>query len=73
MAAHQIQKGDTFFKMDSQSYWVVQELLHFPAVPMHVRLVERGGNQRTVTLAARELLDRRKYELKAAAATDGRS
>ena len=57
-----VQPKDAFKKLHSvESTWVVERLLEFPDIPLHVRLIEQGGNNRTVTVALSQLLDNRAW------------
>ncbi len=47
-----IEPGDLFTKVNSMdTVWVVDRILEFDDAPLHVRLVEKGGNERTATLS----------------------
>lgn len=55
-----VQPKEVFRKVNGiESVWIVERLLEFPGAPLHVRLVEKGGNDRTVTVALSQLLDTR--------------
>ncbi len=58
MAAISVNPGDIFVKNDRViSRFVVDRLLTYTDIPPHVRLIEQGGNERTVTVALQTLLD----------------
>ena len=58
MATISVNPGDVFVKNDRViSRFVVERLLTYTDIPPHVRLIERGGNERTVTVALQTLLD----------------
>lgn len=58
MATISVNLGDVFVKNDRViSRFVVERLLTYTDIPPHVRLIERGGNERTVTVALQTLLD----------------
>ncbi len=60
--------GDRFVKAGNPpSHWTVDRTLEYPDIPPHVRLVEQGGNHRTITVALSALLDQRSYRPMAAA------
>ena len=44
------------------SKWLVERIIEFPDLPLHVRLNEQGGNERTVTVALSALLDTRQWK-----------
>ena len=47
-----IEKGDEFTKINNMdSVWVVDRVLEFDDAPLHVRLIEQGGNSRTATVS----------------------
>ncbi len=53
-----VSKGDVFIKNDKvPSTFVVDRVLDFSPAPMHVRLKEIGGNERSVTVALDILTD----------------
>ncbi|GHU01527.1 hypothetical protein FACS1894186_4410 [Alphaproteobacteria bacterium] len=53
--------GDIFLKVGKVgSHWVVDRIMEYPDIPAHVRLVEQGGNERTVTVAL-STLDNAKF------------
>ncbi|MBK5953009.1 hypothetical protein CCR92_03215 [Rhodospirillum rubrum] len=57
-----VQPGDRFIKHGNPpSTWLVDQTLEYPDIPPHVRLIEQGGNHRTVTVALSALLDNRSY------------
>ena len=39
------------------SKWIVERIIEFPDIPVHVRLIEQGGNERIITVAMSTLLD----------------
>ena len=50
--------GDFYVKNDKVvSVFKVEKILDLPSFPPHVRLVEQGGNNRTVTVALSVLND----------------
>ena len=58
MATISVNPGDVFVKNDRViSRFVVERLLTYTDIPPHVRLIERGVNERTVTVALQTLLD----------------
>ncbi|GEO82048.1 hypothetical protein [Pararhodospirillum oryzae] len=57
-----VHPGDRFVKPGNPpSQWQVDQMLEYPDLPAHVRLIELGGNRRTVTVALSALLDGRLY------------
>lgn len=53
-----LQVGALFEKNDKvPSVFVVDKVLDFSPAPIHVRLKEKGGNERTVTVALETLMD----------------
>ncbi|WP_157879214.1 hypothetical protein [Pararhodospirillum photometricum] len=57
-----VHPGDRFMKPGNPpSIWHVDQMLEYPDLPPHVRLIELGGNRRTVTVALSALLDGRLY------------
>lgn len=53
-----VKPGDLFVKNDNVvSVFMVDKVLDLPSFPVHVRLVEQGGNNRTVTVALSVLND----------------
>ena len=55
-----IETGCMYRKMSGiNSVWVVDKMLEYPDLPPHVRLIEKGGNERTITIALCALLDER--------------
>lgn len=57
-----VQTNDVFQKASGlSSKWLVDRVIEFPDLPLHVRLVEQGGNERTVTVALSALLDPRQW------------
>ncbi|MCQ2914435.1 MAG: hypothetical protein MJ247_04500 [Alphaproteobacteria bacterium] len=64
MAKCPVNIGDTFQKAQGlSSLWVIERIIEFPDLPLHVRLNEKGGNERTVTVALSALLDPRQWNL----------
>ena len=64
-SAPMVSEGDIFEKKDKvPSYFVVDKLLNFAPAPVHVRLVEQGGNNRLVTVALATLLDEKYWVYK---------
>ena len=58
MAKFPVQPNDVFQKASGlTSKWLVERVIEFPDLPLHVRLNEQGGNERTVTVALSALLD----------------
>lgn len=59
-----VQSGDVYIKNDRvPSTFVVDRILDFSPAPLHVRLKEVGGNQRTVTVALQTLKDEHFWHL----------
>lgn len=57
-----VQPNDIFQKASGlTSKWLVDRVIEFPDLPLHVRLVEQGGNERTVTVALSTLMDQRQW------------
>ena len=57
-----VQPNDIFQKASGlSSKWLVERIIEFPDLPLHVRLNEQGGNERTVTVALSALLDTRQW------------
>ena len=55
-----VKSGDVFVKNDRvESYFKVDRILEDMCPTPHVRLIEQGGNFRTVTVALSVLLDER--------------
>ena len=53
-----IRPKDVFKKVHSiESLWLVDWVFDFPGMPEHVRLIEQGGNDRTVTVTLSQLFD----------------
>ena len=53
-----VQVGDVFQKAQGlTSQWVVDRVIEYSDIPVHVRLIEQGGNERTATVALTALLD----------------
>ena len=64
MTKSPIQPNDVFQKASGlASKWVVDRVIEFPDLPLHVRLIEQGGNERTVTVALSTLLDPRQWRV----------
>ena len=60
MSFQEVKVGDVFIKSDAwDSFFTVEALLKFDGLPLHVRLNETGGNNRTVTLSVARLSDTR--------------
>lgn len=58
-----VQPNDVFQKASGlPSKWIVERIIAFPDLPLHVRLIEQGGNERTVTVALPTLLDERQWK-----------
>lgn len=70
-----VQPNDVYQKANGlSSKWVVERIIEFPDLPLHVRLNEQGGNERTITVALSALTDARQWRLvKAAASSDASS
>ncbi|MBR1945349.1 MAG: hypothetical protein IJ846_03555 [Alphaproteobacteria bacterium] len=63
-----VQPNDVYQKASGlSSKWLVERIIEFPDLPLHVRLNEQGGNERTVTVALSALLDPRQWKLVKAA------
>ena len=63
MAKYPVQPNDVFQKASGlTSKWLVERVIEFPDLPLHVRLNEQGGNERTVTVALSALLDPRQWK-----------
>lgn len=63
-----VQPNDVYQKASGlSSKWLVERIIEFPDLPLHVRLNEQGGNERTVTVALSALLDTRQWKLVKAA------
>lgn len=63
MAKYPVQPNDVFQKASGlTSKWLVERIIEFPDLPLHVRLNEQGGNERTVTVALSALLDPRQWK-----------
>ena len=59
-----VQPNDVYQKASGlSSKWLVERIIEFPDLPLHVRLNEQGGNERTVTVALSALLDTRQWKL----------
>lgn len=59
-----VQPNDVYQKASGlSSKWLVERIIDFPDLPLHVRLNEQGGNERTVTVALSALLDTRQWKL----------
>ena len=53
-----IKVGDFYTKTNGiDSLWKVERILDFGDIPLHVRLVEQGGNNRTATISYNTLVD----------------
>lgn len=64
MTKFPVQPNDIFQKASGlTSKWVVDRVIEFPDLPLHVRLIEQGGNERTVTVALSTLLDPRQWRV----------
>lgn len=58
-----VQPNDVYQKASGlSSKWLVERIIEFPDLPLHVRLNEQGGNERTVTVALSALLDTRQWK-----------
>ncbi len=58
-----VQPNDVFQKASGiTSKWLVERIIEFPDLPLHVRLQEQGGNDRTITVALSALLDPRQWK-----------
>ena len=58
-----VQPNDIYQKASGlSSKWLVERIIEFPDLPLHVRLNEQGGNERTVTVALSALLDTRQWK-----------
>lgn len=54
---NEVKAGDSFMKTGKNaSVWVVEKVLNMYE-PTHVRLVEQGGNERTMTVSLSTLMD----------------
>ncbi|MDD4519694.1 MAG: hypothetical protein EOM53_05180 [Alphaproteobacteria bacterium] len=50
--------GDFFKKVDNvASKWEVEKIIEYTDIPIHVRLNEHGGNNRTTTVSVTTLQD----------------
>lgn len=59
-----VNPNDVFQKTSGlPSKWVVERIIEFPDIPLHVRLKEQGGNERTVTVALSTLLDPKQWRM----------
>ncbi|MCQ2966570.1 MAG: hypothetical protein MJ250_07550 [Alphaproteobacteria bacterium] len=64
-----VKVGDVFQKAQGlTSKWVVDRVIEYSDIPLHVRLIEQGGNERTQTVALTALLD--PHQWKAIPASD---
>ena len=64
MAKFPVQPNDVFQKASGlTSKWLVERVIEFPDLPVHVRLNEQGGNERPVTGALSALLDPHQWRL----------
>ncbi len=72
MAKFPVQPNDVFQKASGlTSKWLVERVIEFPDLPLHVRLNEQGGNERTVTVALSALLDPHQWrQIESAAPTE---
>lgn len=53
-----VKVGDIFQKAQGlTSKWIVDRVIEYTDIPLHVRLIEQGGNERTQTVALTALLD----------------
>jgi hypothetical protein len=53
-----VKAGDLYVKTNGiDSVWKVERILDFGDIPLHVRLVEQGGNNRTATISYNTLID----------------
>ena len=70
-----VQPNDVYQKANGlSSKWLVERIIEFPDLPLHVRLNEQGGNERTVTVALSAFLDTRQWRpVKTAGAGEGDS
>ncbi|MCL2673099.1 MAG: hypothetical protein FWF01_01770 [Alphaproteobacteria bacterium] len=59
-----VKVGQTYIKTGRgvDSYWEVEHILEYVDLPMHARLVERGGNERTITVATAVLEDPKQWK-----------
>ena len=74
MAKYPVQPNDVFQKASGlSSKWLVERIIEFPDLPLHVRLNEQGGNERTVTVALSALLDPRQWKPVKVATTQEKS
>lgn len=65
-----VQPNDVYQKASGlSSKWVVERIIEFPDLPLHVRLNEQGGNERTITVALSALTDARQWKLVKAASS----
>lgn len=63
MANITVNKGDVFEKAGrSYSKYIVDKMMTYADIPPHVRLIEQGGNDRTVTVALATLLDEKYWK-----------
>ncbi len=59
---NKVNSGDVYIKNDKvPSVWVVDRILS-AYTPLHVRLIEKGGNERTATVALGTLLDEKYWK-----------
>lgn len=55
---HEVAPGDIFRKAGTYGgEWIVERIFDYPDIPRHVRLVERQGGARSMTVAATMLFD----------------
>lgn len=60
---NKVETGAAFRKTSGlASVWIVDKMLEYVDLPAHVRLVEQGGNERTITIALEALLDERSWK-----------
>lgn len=63
MQKYSVQPNDVYQKASGlSSKWLVERIIEFPNLPVHVRLNEQGGNERTITVALSALLDTRQWK-----------
>ncbi|MGE5515430.1 MAG: hypothetical protein ACM31D_06365 [Bacteroidota bacterium] len=56
--SNEVAPGDVFRKVGTYgSDWVVERVFEYPDIPRHVRLVERQGGARAMTVAMSMLFD----------------
>ncbi len=60
----ELKSGTIYQKVDGfLSKWMVDKVFHYDDIPDHVRLIEQGGNERTVTVALTSLTDIKQWRL----------